>query len=46
MPTSLKVLIVEDSPDDAELLAHELRNAGFEPDWKRVETEGDYRASL
>ena len=46
MPASLKVLIVEDSRDDAELLARELRNAGFDPDWKRVETEGDFRASL
>src|SRR5260221_664019 len=46
MPRPLHVLIVEDSQIDAELLALELRNAGFDPDWKRVETEGDYRASL
>src|SRR6266404_3407077 len=46
MPRPLNVLIVEDSPADAELLAQELRNAGFDPNWKRVETEGDYRASL
>ena len=42
MPQSLKVLIVEDSSEDAELLVQELRNAGFEPEWQRVETEAEY----
>jgi PAS domain S-box-containing protein len=42
LPQSLKVLIVEDSQEDAELLVQELRNAGFEPDWQRVDTEVDY----
>ena len=46
MPRSLNVLIVEDSRHDAELVADELRNAGFDPHWKRVETEDAYRASL
>src|ERR1700730_16688145 len=46
MPTLLNVLIVEDSPVDAELLVCELRNAGFDPEWKRVETEDDYLAGL
>ena len=31
MKTPLKVLIVEDSKDDAELLLHALRHAGYEP---------------
>ncbi|MEO6994226.1 MAG: PAS domain S-box protein [Lacunisphaera sp.] len=42
MPKSLKVLIVEDSSTEAELLVQELRNAGFEPEWHRVDTEAEY----
>jgi two-component system cell cycle sensor histidine kinase/response regulator CckA len=46
MTTPLNVLIVEDSPNDAELLVNELQKSGFDPKWKRIETESDYRASL
>ncbi len=46
MPVKLKVLILEDSVADAELALHELRRAGYEPEWKRVETEPDYLAQL
>ncbi len=46
MPTPLRVLIVEDNADDAELMALHLRQAGFEPDWRRVETEADYLSAL
>jgi len=46
MSTSLRVLILEDRPADVELMLHELRRAGFEPDWQRVETEADYLAHL
>jgi diguanylate cyclase (GGDEF)-like protein/PAS domain S-box-containing protein len=46
MSIRLRVLILEDRPDDAALILHELRRAGFEPDWQRVETEPDYRAAL
>ncbi len=46
MPVPLRVLILEDSPADAELMLHELRRAGFDPDWVRVDTEADYRAAL
>jgi two-component system cell cycle sensor histidine kinase/response regulator CckA len=42
----LNLLIVEDSVNDAELLAAELVKAGFRPQWKRVETETDFCASL
>jgi two-component system cell cycle sensor histidine kinase/response regulator CckA len=44
--TSLDILIVEDSADDATLLVAELKSVGFDPRWKRVETETDYLASL
>jgi PAS domain S-box-containing protein len=46
MPKPLKVLIAEDNPNDAELAMMELRRAGFEPKWERVETEADYIARL
>ena len=46
MATPMNILIVEDSPDDADLLVAELRRAGFDPKWKRVETEPDFLAEL
>ena len=46
MGKPLNVLIVEDSPDDAELLLHELRQGGFDVRWTRVETEHDFLARL
>ena len=46
MTTPLRVLILEDQPADAELVLHELRQAGFEPDWQQVETEEEYLAAL
>ena len=38
MSTPLRVLVVEDSQDDAALLERELRRGGYEPITKRVET--------
>ncbi|MBK9710138.1 MAG: PAS domain S-box protein [Kouleothrix sp.] len=46
MPAPLHVLILEDQPDDAELALHELRRAGFAPEWRRVDTEAEYLAAL
>lgn len=42
----LRVLIVEDKDEDAELALHALRQAGIEVDWLRVATEQDYLARL
>ena len=42
MPVPLRVLILEDSPTEAALLVQHLREAGYAPDWRRVETEPDY----
>lgn len=42
----LKVLILEDRPADAELMALELRRSSFDPQWQRVETEPDFLAHL
>lgn len=46
MAIPLHVLILEDLPADAVLMVHELRQAGFDPVWQRVETEEDYVAHL
>ena len=46
MPTPLRVLILEDRPEDAELMVLELKRAGFDPDWTRVDTKEDYLANL
>ena len=42
----LQVLVLEDAPQDAELLLRELRLAGFEVVWTRVDAEADYVAQL
>jgi len=46
MATAINILLVEDSPDDADLVLRELRRAGFDPKWKRVETETDFLAEI
>src|SRR5438445_604345 len=46
MPTPLKVLILEDRVEDARLMLHELRRAGFDPEWQRLDTEAEYLARL
>lgn len=46
MTTPLHVLILEDREEDAELMVHELRRAGFDPRWQRVDTEADFLAHL
>jgi len=42
----LRVLIVEDTPTDVELMLRELRRAGFDPGWAQVQTEADYLEHL
>jgi PAS domain S-box-containing protein len=42
----LSVLILEDSPSDAELMIQALLEDGLEVAWDRVETEHDYLARL
>jgi PAS domain S-box-containing protein len=46
MKTPLNVLIAEDNPADAGLVLRELRRAGFDPKWERVDTEADFLARL
>jgi diguanylate cyclase (GGDEF)-like protein/PAS domain S-box-containing protein len=45
-PRLLRLLILEDRPDDAELMLHALRRGGFQPSWQRVDTEADYAQAL
>jgi len=46
MSRQIKILIVENSSNDTELLMRELYRAGFDPHWLRVDTEADYLANL
>src|SRR5689334_3828208 len=46
MSTPLRVLILEDRRSDIELVLHELRRAGFEPNWQHADNETDYLAGL
>ncbi|MEJ2421090.1 MAG: PAS domain S-box protein [Acidobacteriota bacterium] len=42
----LRLLVVEDSESDAQLMIHELERAGYAPDWTRVDLEKDFRTAL
>lgn len=46
MTTPIRVLILEDRAEDAELMLHELRRAGFDVTWERVDTESGFLAEL
>jgi DNA-binding NtrC family response regulator len=46
MSTPLRVLIVEDSEDDAVLMLHELRRGGYDPTFERVDTSKAMNAAL
>jgi PAS domain S-box-containing protein len=46
MGKPIRVLLVEDNPNDAELVLRELRRAGFEPHWSRVDTEEAFLSNL
>lgn len=46
MSKALRVLIVEDDPDDAELVLLALRREGYEPVHRRVDNDRDLRVAL
>ncbi|MGB2782362.1 MAG: response regulator, partial [Atribacterota bacterium] len=43
---SLNILILEDNPDDAELVIAELEKEGYIINWDRVDTQEDFAKSL
>ncbi|MGH7550555.1 MAG: HD domain-containing phosphohydrolase [Gemmatimonadota bacterium] len=45
-PRPLRVLLIEDSTDDAEIILRELRRGGYEPQHARVETPEGLRTAL
>ena len=42
----VRIVILEDRPEDAELMAHELRRSCFDPAWLRLETEAQFLNAL
>src|SRR4051794_7006060 len=46
MGQPLRILVVEDSKEDAELLVRELRRGGYEPLFERVDSSEAMRAAL
>jgi PAS domain S-box-containing protein len=46
MTRPLRLLIIEDSPADADLLVLSLSRAGFSPDWHRAESADELRQAL
>ncbi len=46
MPMSLNLLLLEDSPNDAELILGVLKEAGFELASRRVDSQADYLREL
>ena len=46
MAQPLKILIVEDSPMDAELLVLQLARSGYAAEWERVDTAGGFTQEL
>jgi len=46
MSLPLQLLILEDSQADAELIIERLREAGFDPHSRRVDTARDYLSAL
>ena len=42
----LQVLMLEDNATDAELIVRELRRAGYDLQWRRVETSADFLAAI
>jgi PAS domain S-box-containing protein len=42
----IRIVILEDRPEDAELMVHELRRSFFDPATVRLETEGEFLDAL
>jgi two-component system cell cycle sensor histidine kinase/response regulator CckA len=42
----IRVLILEDNESDAELVVRQLKKAGYDPSWHRVQNESEFIAAL
>ena len=42
----LRVLIVDDSDDDTNLVLRKLRSGGYQPEWERVDTHDAMKNAL
>ena len=45
-PQALRVLMVEDSESDEQLIIRELKKGGYEPEYERVETAAGMKKAL
>ncbi len=46
MAAALRILIVEDNPNDVELITRELKRGGYAPAWHRVDTASAMKSAL
>ena len=46
MEKPLRALLIDDSPEDTELLVHHLRRNGYAVEWERVDTAAALQAAL
>ncbi len=46
MPTSIRLLVLEDRPADAESIVEHLRRADLDPAWQRISTPKDFDENL
>ena len=46
METNLNLLLLEDSPADAELMIEALRESGYDPTFRRVDSKDAYLREL
>ena len=46
MGTPLRVLFVEDSDDDTQLIIREIRRSGYDVEWERIDTQPAMQAAL
>ena len=45
-PEAIRLLLIEDNPADVRLIVHALRQAGFSPEWTRVDNEAELLSNL
>jgi two-component system cell cycle sensor histidine kinase/response regulator CckA len=46
MPRTINVLVLEDNPDDADMILRQMRRDGYEPIWERVQDAAGFSGKL